>query len=124
VLTERGLGAALEVLVARTPLPVELDVRLPDPLPEPVEAAAYYVVSEALANVVKHAGAEAAIVRVTRMNGSARVEVADDGAGGAEPDRGSGLWGLRDRVETLAGRLEIDSVAGTGTSVVAEIPVQ
>jgi len=124
VLTERGLGAALAVLVARTPLPVELDVKVPEPLPEPVEAAAYYVVSEALANVVKHAGAEAATVRVTRMNGSARVEVADDGAGGAEPDRGSGLWGLRDRVETLAGRLEIDSVAGTGTRVVAEIPVQ
>jgi PAS domain S-box-containing protein len=124
VLTARGLGAALQVLVARTPLPVELDVQLPEPLPEPVEAAAYYVVSEALANVVKHAGAQAATVRVTRMNGSARVEVHDDGAGGAEPDRGSGLWGLRDRVETLAGRLEIDSVAGTGTRVVAEIPVQ
>src|SRR5262249_11561211 len=124
VLTERGLGAALEVLVARTPLPVELDVKLPEPLPEPVEAAAYYVVSEALANVVKHAGAEAATVRVTRMNGSARVEVADDGAGGAEPDRGSGLWGLRDRVETLAGRLAIDNAAGTGTGVRAQAPVQ
>jgi signal transduction histidine kinase len=124
VLTERGLGAALEVLVARTPLPVELDLQLAEALPEPVEVAAYYVVSEALANVVKHAGAGAATVRVARMNGSARVEVQDDGAGGAEPDRGSGLCGLRDRVETLAGRLEIDSVAGAGTRVVAEIPVQ
>jgi signal transduction histidine kinase len=89
-----------------------------------VEAAAYYVVSEALANVVKHADATTACVRVAQANGSARVEITDDGAGGADPDGGSGLCGLRDRVEALAGRLEIDSVAGRGTVVLAELPVR
>jgi signal transduction histidine kinase/PAS domain-containing protein len=123
VLTERGLPAALEVLASRTPVPVELDVQLTAPLPAPVEAAAYYVVSEALANVVKHAHATAATVCVGRVNGSARVEVRDNGVGGARPDGGSGLWGLRDRVETLAGTLEIASRRGNGTRVVAEIPV-
>src|SRR6185437_15631799 len=88
VLTERGLEAALEVLGARTPLPVALDVQLPERLPEPVEAAAYYVVSEALANVVKHAGAESADVRVAGANGTLLVEVEDDGRGGADLDGG------------------------------------
>ncbi|HSP74519.1 MAG TPA: histidine kinase, partial [Gaiellaceae bacterium] len=123
VLTERGLDAALEVLTARTPLPVSLDVRLPERLPEPVEAAAYYVVSEALANVVKHARADSAAVRVGCLNGSVLVEVEDDGAGGADLDGGSGLCGLRDRVETLAGRLAVESSAGRGTLVQAEIPL-
>jgi signal transduction histidine kinase len=124
VLTERGLQAALEVLAARTPLPVALDLHLPERLPEPVEAAAYYVVSEALANVVKHAHAEAATVRVVRANGSALVEVEDDGNGGAHLDGGSGLCGLRDRVETLDGSLEVESVAGRGTLVRAELPLR
>src|SRR5581483_3717247 len=123
VLTERGLSEALEVLAARTPLPVALDVQLDERLPEPVEAAAYYVVSEALANVVKHAGANAASVRVARRNGSAAIEVTDDGAGGADPEAGTGLWGLRDRVETLDGRLEIASEPGCGTLVTARIPL-
>jgi PAS domain S-box-containing protein len=123
VLTERGLSEALEVLAARTPLPVALDVQLDDRLPEPVEAAAYYVVSEALANVVKHAGANAASVRIARRNGSAAIEVTDDGAGGADPEAGTGLWGLRDRVETLDGRLEIASEPGCGTLVTARIPL-
>lgn len=124
VLTERGLAEALEVLAARTRLPVSLETRLPERLPEPVEAAAYYVVSEGLANVVKHAGAGTARVRVVHTNGAARVEVSDDGAGGADLDRGSGLWGLRDRVEALAGSLEIESAPGKGTLVRAELPVQ
>jgi signal transduction histidine kinase len=124
VLTERGLQTALEVLAARTPLPVSLDVELPEQLPEPVEAAAYYVVSEALANVVKHAGASSATVRVGRVNGSVHVEVRDDGAGGARLDGGSGLCGLRDRIETLAGMLGVDSAAGRGTCVRAEIPLR
>ena len=123
VLTERGLEAALEVLAARTPLPVVLDVRLPERLPEPVEATAYYVVSEALANVVKHARAESARVRAEHVDGRAVVEVEDDGAGGADPDAGSGLCGLRDRVETLEGTLRIETAPGRGTLVRAELPV-
>ncbi len=122
VLTERGLEAALEVLAARAPLPVALDVRLSQRLPEPVEAAAYYVASEALANVVKHAGAGSARVRAHRENGRAVIEIEDDGAGGADPG-GSGLFGLRDRVETLDGTLWIESPRGRGTLVHAELPM-
>jgi signal transduction histidine kinase len=123
VLSDRGLAAALEVLAARVPLPVALDVRLPDRLPEPVEAAAYYVVSEALANVVKHAEANSARVRAARVDGHTVIEIEDDGSGGADPDGGSGLGGLRDRVETLDGRLEIQSARGRGTLVRAEFPM-
>jgi signal transduction histidine kinase len=123
VLTERGLETALEVLAARTPIPVELDVSVPERLPEPVEAAAYYVASEALANVVKHAKAQAAGVRVEHEGSQAVIEVEDDGVGGANPD-GSGLCGLRDRVETLNGRLHIESLPGVGTVVRAELPVR
>src|SRR5262249_49943546 len=122
VLTERGLEAALEVLAARAPLPVALEVRLMDRLPAPVEAAAYYVASEALANVVKHSRAGAARVRAERVNGRAVIEIEDDGTGGADPE-GSGLFGLRDRVETLDGRLRIESPPGRGTLVHAELPV-
>src|SRR5262249_45316967 len=122
VLTERGLVAALEVLAARAPLPVALEVRLAERLPEPVEAAAYYVASEALANVVKPSGADAVRVRAHRVNGRAVIEIEDDGAGGADPE-GSGLFGLRDRVETLDGRLRVDSPVGRGTLVHAELPV-
>jgi PAS domain S-box-containing protein len=124
VLTERGLETALEVLAARTPIPVELDVNVPERLPEPVEAAAYYVASEALANVVKHARAQAAGVRVEHDGGQAVIEVEDDGVGGANPEGGTGLFGLRDRVETLNGRLQIESLAGVGTVVRAELPVR
>ena len=122
VLTERGLETALEVLAARAPLPVALDVRLSERLPGPVEAAAYYVAAEALANVVKHAGAGSARVRAQRENGRAIIEVEDDGAGGADPE-GSGLFGLRDRVETLEGSMWIESPPGRGTLVHAELPV-
>jgi signal transduction histidine kinase len=123
VLTERGLQAALEALAARAPLPVELEVRLGERLPAAAEAAAYYVVSESLANVVKHARADAARVRVERVDGRARIEVTDDGVGGADPGAGSGLSGLRDRVETLDGALEVASSPGRGTRVRAEVPV-
>jgi signal transduction histidine kinase len=123
VLTERGLETAVEVLAARTPLKVELDVRIVDRLCDAVEAAIYYVVSEALANVVKHAGAWAATVRIACVDGSAVVEVADDGAGGADLEGGSGLSGLRDRVEALSGRLDVTSAPGLGTCVRAEIPL-
>jgi PAS domain S-box-containing protein len=124
VLTERGLESALEVLAARAPLPVELDVALPERLPEQVEAAAYYVASEGLANVVKHAQADTARVRVARENGRVTVAVEDDGVGGAAFDGGSGLYGLRDRVETLDGRLRLVSGAGDGTVLRAELPVR
>ena len=124
VLTERGLGAALEVLGSRTPLPVALDVRLPDRLPEPVETAAYYAVSEALANVVKHSHASRASVRVERPDGLVTVEISDDGVGGADADRGSGLRGLRDRVDTLDGILWLESPPGRGTLIRVELPVR
>jgi signal transduction histidine kinase len=124
VLTEQGLPAALEVLAARAPLPVEIDVRLSERLPDPIEATAYYVASEALANVVKHAEADSARVCAQRLDGRALVEVADDGVGGADPNGGSGLCGLRDRVEALDGRLVVDSPRGRGTVVRAELPVR
>ena len=124
VLTERGLGPALEVLTARAPLDVELDIDLSERPPEPVETAAYYTVSEALANVVKHADACSAAVRVASGGGQIVVEVVDDGAGGADAERGSGLRGLRDRVETLDGELVVESPPGAGTVVRAELPVR
>jgi PAS domain S-box-containing protein len=123
VLTEQGLEAALEVLAARAPLPVELDVHLPERLPEPIEVTAYYVASEALANIVKHADADSARVYAERPDGTALVEVADDGVGGADPGGGSGLCGLRDRVEALDGRLVVESAPGRGTLVRAELPL-
>jgi signal transduction histidine kinase len=123
VLSDRGLGAALEALAGRAPLPVELGVVPEDRLPEPIEAAAYFVVAEALTNVVKYAHASQATVSVERRNGHAIVEVADDGIGGADPDRGSGLRGLADRVSALDGSMRLDSPAGAGTTLRAEIPV-
>jgi signal transduction histidine kinase len=102
-----------------------VDVELPDErLPAPVEAAAYYLVAEALTNVAKYAGATAAKVAVTRLDGTLTVEVADDGVGGADPGTGSGLRGLADRVAALDGTLTVDSPPGKGTRVRAEIPVR
>jgi signal transduction histidine kinase len=123
VLTDRGLAAALEALAARAPLPVELTADLDERLPGPVEAAAYYVVAEALTNVAKYAEASADEVSAQRHNGRVVVEVADDGVGGADPLLGSGLRGLADRVEALNGELEVESAAGTGTTVRAVIPL-
>jgi signal transduction histidine kinase len=123
-LSEHGLGAALESLADRAPLRVQLTVDVDGRLPEPVEVAAYYLVSEGLTNVAKYAHAAAATVRVARANGHVVVQVADDGVGGANPGSGSGLRGLADRVETLGGRLRIRSPAGGGTRVVAEIPCE
>jgi PAS domain S-box-containing protein len=123
VLTDRGLEAALESLAARAPLPVEIEGSEVS-LPAAVEAAAYYVVSEALANVTKYAQASSVKVRVEQVNGRAHVEVADDGVGGADPGRGSGLRGLADRLASLNGKLAIDSPPGAGTRVRAEIPLE
>ena len=123
VLTERGLGPALHALADRAPLPVELELP-PERLPRRVEAAAYYVVSEALANVAKYAHASEVTVTVAQENGSAVVEVADDGVGGADPETGSGLRGLTDRVEALEGHLHVVSPDGRGTRIRAEIPCE
>jgi len=115
VLSDRGLEAALEALAARSPVPVELEPMAPGRLPEPVEAAAYFMVSEALTNMAKHAHASRVSIRVQREGRHAIVEVADDGMGGADPDRGSGLAGLTDRIGALDGRLEVESPPGRGT---------
>jgi len=122
LLTERGLETALEALVMRAPLPVDLDFELDRRLPEQIEAAAYYVVAEALANVQKHAGAHRASVRVATGDGQVAVSVSDDGAGGAD-EEGSGLRGLTDRVESLGGTLSLESPAGGGTRLAARIPL-
>jgi signal transduction histidine kinase/integral membrane sensor domain MASE1 len=123
VLTERGLGAALDALVARAPVPVELATMPDERLAAPVEAAAYYVVAESITNVAKYAHASSATVSIARTNGSATVTVSDDGVGGADPAAGSGLRGLAARVEALNGRLDVDSPPGRGTCIKAEIPL-
>ena len=122
VLSGHGLEVALESIVARAPLPVRLVVDLDGRLQEQLEVAAYYVVSESLANVGKHAQARSATVAVARKNGHCVVEVVDDGVGGADTERGTGLRGLADRVEALGGRLRVWTPAGGGTRVRAEIP--
>ena len=124
VLSDRGLEPAIEALAGRTPLPVEIDVGLDERLPEPVEAAAYYVVAESVTNAAKHAHAAEVRVRVACDNGHARIEVTDDGRGGAATGSGSGLRGLADRVEALGGRLRVNSPVGQGTTVTADIPMR
>jgi PAS domain S-box-containing protein len=122
VLTDRGLEAAVDALVARSPLPVEAEVEKLE-LPAAVEAAAYYVVAEALTNVVKYAQASSAVVRIAQENGALAVTVRDDGVGGADPAGGSGLRGLADRLAALDGSLYVQSPQGRGTAVRAEIPI-
>jgi signal transduction histidine kinase len=124
VLTERGLEPALQSLVARAPVPVTVEVPAGERLPGPVESAAYFVVSEGLANVAKYSHATQAKVMVEHVNGHVTVEVADDGVGGADAANGSGLRGLSDRIAALDGRLWLDSPAGRGTVLRAEIPVR
>ncbi|HEX2103552.1 MAG TPA: PAS domain S-box protein [Solirubrobacteraceae bacterium] len=122
VLTERGLAPALGALADRAPVPVEVAAAVEGRLPAPVEAAAYYVVSEALTNVAKYAGACRVRVDVSRCDGQLEVTVADNGVGGADGSRGSGLRGLADRVEALGGRLEVSSPVGAGTTLRARLP--
>ena len=122
VLTDRGLEAAVTTLAGRSPVPVEISVPA-ERLPGPVEAAAYYVVAEALTNVAKYAQASSAHVRVRRDNGRALVEVSDDGIGGADAGSGSGLRGLADRVAALDGTLEVESPPGGGTRIRADLPI-
>lgn len=124
ILTERGLGPALAALASRASVRVELvEPLLDERLHEPVEAAAYYFVSEALTNVDKYAQASVATVHVVHDDGRLVVEVTDDGVGGADPTRGSGLRGLADRVEALDGRFEVDAAPNGGTRLRAEIPL-
>ena len=123
VLTQHGLGPALDALAARSAVPVDLDFAPDERLPAPVEATAYYVVAEALTNVAKYARATAASVSVRRRDGDLVVDVRDDGIGGAAIDAGSGLRGLADRVEAVHGALRVESPAGNGTRVTAAIPV-
>ncbi len=124
MLTDRGLvGGARCAGRPLTDARARSRSTLEERLPPPVEAAAYYVVSEALANVAKYAEASSVTVSVSRRNGLALVEVADDGVGGANPGGGSGLRGLADRVEALDGRLEVWSPQGRGTRIRAEIPL-
>jgi signal transduction histidine kinase len=124
VLTERGLAAALGGLAERSPVPVEL-MQTPDGrLPSSVESAVYFVVAEALTNVARYADAHVATVSVQRSNGHVDVEVSDDGVGGADPEQGSGLRGLSDRVAALDGRLDLASADGRGTTVRARIPCE
>jgi signal transduction histidine kinase len=122
VVSAHGLPVALEQLAALAQVPVCLTVEIEGRLPEAVEVAAYYLISETLANVGKYAQASSATVEVVRSDGQIRVEVIDDGVGGADTERGSGLRGLADRVEALGGRLRVWSPPGGGTRVSAEIP--
>ena len=124
ILTDGGLGPALSALAHRAPVPVEIEDVPDQRLPEPVEAAAYYLIAEAITNVAKHAEATHVSVSVRRDDRRVLVRVADDGIGGAEPGAGSGLHGLADRVEALHGQLRVDSPPGGGTRLEARIPVR
>jgi signal transduction histidine kinase len=124
ILAAGGLGPALKTLARRSAVPVELDLRGDRRLPERVEVAAYYVVSEALTNVAKHAGASAVRVDVGADDALVRLAIDDDGVGGADPVRGSGLIGLTDRVEALGGTIQIASPPGRGTSLLVTIPIE
>jgi len=125
VLADRGLAAALETLATRSPLPLLLEGVPDGRLAEPLEAAAYFVVAESLTNAVKHAEATELRVRMSTEAGELRVEISDDGRGGADPatSNGTGLRGLADRVEALGGRLELESPHGRGTTVRAALPL-
>jgi PAS domain S-box-containing protein len=123
LLTGKGLAAAVDVLADRAPVPVEVQCMLSERLPAPIEAAAYYVVAEALTNVARYAEATRVTVCIARRSGSALVSVEDDGIGGASSDAGSGIRGLVDRIDALGGSLTVRSEAGKGTRIAAQIPL-
>ena len=123
ILCEGGLGPALKTLARRSSVPVDLELKSHRRLPEPVEVAGYYVVSEALTNAAKHAHASVVHVELNADDSNLRLAIRDDGVGGADLDQGSGLVGLGDRVEALGGRIEVDSPAGGGTSLLVRIPI-
>ena len=124
ILAEGGLAPALKALARRSPIPVELDLRARARLPEPVEVAVYYVTTEAFTNAAKHSQASVVHLEVQAGDGAVCLRVSDDGVGGADPARGSGLVGLRDRVETLGGTITIDSPVRAGTTVQVELPLE
>ncbi|MCU1629893.1 MAG: histidine kinase, partial [Pseudonocardia sp.] len=124
ILTEGGLGPALRTLARRAALPVELGIRTDTRPPGPIEVAAYYVVSEALTNTTKHAHASHADVTVEQRDTLLHLSIRDDGIGGADPAAGSGLIGLRDRVQALGGTIEVSSRPGDGTAILVELPLQ
>jgi signal transduction histidine kinase len=122
-LSQSGLGAALRTLARRSPIPVDLEITIEGRLPESVEVAAYYVTSEALANAAKHAQATRVEVSLTSRDNAVYLSIRDDGIGGADPARGSGLVGLVDRVQALGGTIDISSVRGDGTHITATLPL-
>ena len=123
ILSQGGLAPALRTLARRSPVPVELTVGVEERLPEQVEVAVYYVVAEALANIVKHARAESASVDLERSDGGLRLRVRDDGVGGADPARGTGLIGLSDRVQALGGAVVVESPPADGTCLEVTLPI-
>ena len=122
VLSDRGLDAAISAIAGRSPIPVAVDVDLHDRQPDEVEGTAYFVVVEALTNVAKHSGATEANVSIKREGGWLRITVSDNGRGGADPEKGTGLRGLRDRIAALDGRFSLVSPPGKGTVLTVEIP--
>jgi signal transduction histidine kinase len=124
ILSKGGLGPALRGLARNSAVPAEIDLHGLPRLPRQVEVAAYYVVSEALTNTAKHAHAAVAHVELEADETTLQLAIRDDGIGGAEPSQGSGLLGLRDRIEALGGRLEITSPTGSGTTLLIHIPIQ
>jgi signal transduction histidine kinase len=124
ILSEGGLGPALRALVRRAGIPVELDIRTDTRAACRIEVAAYYVVSEALTNTTKHARASYAQVTLEQCDGLLHLSIRDDGVGGTDPAHGSGLIGLRDRVQALGGSIEVTSPPGEGTAIVVELPLQ
>jgi signal transduction histidine kinase len=122
VLATNGLEPALKVVARRSPIPVELEIRIEERLPERIEVTAYYVVSEALTNAAKHSAASVVQVLAERVDGRLRLSVRDDGVGGADASRGSGLIGLRDRVEAVGGSLSVTSLSQGGTQLEVELP--
>ena len=121
--SERGLGPALRTLARRCAVPVDLDVTTNARCAEPVEVAAYYVASEALANAMKHAQASSVEMSLATRDGSLLLSIREDGVGGADPARGSGLAGLADRVEALGGSIHVHSAAGAGTHITVDLPL-
>jgi len=124
LLSDRGLEAALDALAARAPVPVEITGVPDEPLPQPVEAAVYFVTAEALTNIAKYARAEGAAVNLAIDDGSVLLQITDDGVGGADTTGGTGLSGLCDRVEALDGTIDIESPPGGGTAVRVQIPLK
>jgi signal transduction histidine kinase len=122
VLADRGLGHAVRALALDTPFPVDLDINLPGRLSAPVETACYFAVAEALANAVRHSGARRVHIRMLHADGILRVQVADDGAGGADPDRGTGLRGVEQRLAAFDGILAVSSPPGGPTMIAMEVP--